>query len=878
MTTCFPELVGPETLLSDGDERFIGGKAWNLLRLRMLGFDVPDWWVATTRVFDAAVGPHRTAINEILTGVDFACPASVERGSMRIRDMLRPADIPADTRDRLRQALDSGRSQTRYAVRSSALGEDSSENSFAGQLDSFLNIAPEDVPDHIRKVWLSAYAPGVLGYRHRKGLPIADISVAVIVQKMVPAAAGGVMFTRDPDGLATVAVIAAAYGLGEGVTAGSVEADTYRIDWTSQLIAKDVPAKNSQIVAHGPAGGSGIAISPVAAGQGCRPVLRDAQIRRLCADGLAIARHFGRPQDIEWAIDGDGRPWFLQTRPIVAAPSQEPTPSVRIWDNANIVESFPGQTLPLTFSFARRIYEITFSRLARRFFPFRWNLAQRLGLFSALLGLFEGRVYINLLNWYAMLSYLPGVGAHRAAWDQMFGISEKTALKRRRLSVFDSLWAVASLGWALFAVRRNGRRFFKWFDTAYGRFAAIDPAMATAEDLQAHLDHLMLDMSPHWYRTIVNDFAAMTYYDRLQSLCRRWLDADDPNLHLRLLHWHSSIESVAPDASLNAIAALIDADPAYRALIAGKDDAAAWVRIRDGHRSHPLKVAIQQYLNTFGDRGPEDLKLEVPSFRDRPELLIALIKARLGLRAVGGSPPERETVALPWRMNPIKYLVLAFVLRQARASLAARENMRFARSRVYGLARRFYRQIGEDFARQGLLAEPSDIHYLTAGEISDFIRGLSVNRTLGNLVDKRRADYTDAAAARPADRMRTSGIPYLDLTYADGVDPSRFGSASGTGCAGGAATGIAKIVDDPRDIDIGGDQILVAASTDPGWVFMMTVARGIVVEKGSVLSHTAIIGRELGIPTVVGVANATKHIPDGAEMSINGSTGEIRWQ
>ncbi len=301
-------------------------------------------------------------------------------------------------------------------------------------------------------------------------------------------------------------------------------------------------------------------------------------------------------------------------------------------------------------------------------------------------------------------------------------------------------------------------------------------------------------------------------------------------------------------------------------------------QIRDAHQSHPLKVALQQYFAAFGDRGPEDLKLEVPSFRDRPELLIALIKARLGLPAVESSPPAPETVALPWRMNPIKYLVLAFVLRQARASLAQRENMRFARSRVYGLARRFYRRIGEDFARQGLLAEASDIHYLTAGEISDFIRGLSVNRTLGDLVDRRRADYRLAAATRPADRMRTSGIPYLDLTYADGVDSSRFGSASGTGCAGGAATGIAKIVHDPRAIDIGGDQILVAASTDPGWVFMMTAAKGIVVEKGSVLSHTAIIGRELGIPTVVGVANATKHIPDGAEMSINGSTGEIRWQ
>ncbi|MDH3443981.1 MAG: PEP-utilizing enzyme, partial [Deltaproteobacteria bacterium] len=101
---------------------------------------------------------------------------------------------------------------------------------------------------------------------------------------------------------------------------------------------------------------------------------------------------------------------------------------------------------------------------------------------------------------------------------------------------------------------------------------------------------------------------------------------------------------------------------------------------------------------------------------------------------------------------------------------------------------------------------------------------------------------------------------------------------SGTGCSSGTARGTACVVLDPQSNINGGDHILVACSTDPGWVFLMLSAKGIISEKGSVLSHTAIIGRELGIPTIVGVKDATKLIPDGAHLSINGSTGEIQWE
>lgn len=880
MTTCFPELVGPETLLSDGDERFIGGKAWNLLRLRMLGFDIPDWWVATTRVFEAAVGPHRTAINEILTGVDFACPASVERGSMRIRDMLRRADMPADTRDRLRQALDRGRSQARYAVRSSALGEDSSENSFAGQLDSFLNIAPEDVPDHIRKVWLSAYAPGALGYRHRKGLPIADISVAVIVQKMVPAASGGVMFTRDPNGLATVAVIAAAYGLGEGVTAGSVEADTYRIDWTSQLIAKDVPAKNSQIVACGPAGASGIAISPVAAGQGCRPVLRDAQIRRLCADGLAIARHFGRPQDIEWAIDGNGRLWFLQTRPQVFPQAH---PHRRIWDNANIIESFPGITLPLTYSFARELYEATFRGTARAFFPLSGARIERLAVFRHLLGLIKGRVYLNLLNWYAMLSYLGGFETHRRAWNRMFGITQDVAIRKPYLPIADRLACAGRLLLVLLTVRGSGRKFSAWFERLYRKWQSAEVENADEFALIDHYEDVLARVAARWHLTIQNDFCVMTYYSWLRALCRRWVSADRPALHDELLRGQTGLASVAPYRSLVGLARGFRQCPEGRALLADTRKNGSLDPLK---QDPSLAEAVEAHLTTYGDRCAEDLKLENWSPRERPQLLLNDIQALLDndeadfdLEAnARRQRAETEQQVKKALRNPIKRILFRFVLLNARAAIANREMMRLERTRLYGVIRRAFRRMGTVLETKGALSDGSDVHYLTVREIFDFCRGAAVDSDLRAVIEGRKANYRDYENNVPAARMESDGSPYLSLSVETSGESAAGNGIHGTGCSPGIARGVARVVHDPAAVTLKKGEIIVAHSTDPGWIYLLTTCGGLVVERGSVLSHTAIIGRELGIPTVVGVVDATTRIPDKSEITIDGATGVVRWQ
>jgi pyruvate,water dikinase len=225
--------------------------------------------------------------------------------------------------------------------------------------------------------------------------------------------------------------------------------------------------------------------------------------------------------------------------------------------------------------------------------------------------------------------------------------------------------------------------------------------------------------------------------------------------------------------------------------------------------------------------------------------------------------------------------VFRFVLERARTAIRAREDMRLARTRLFGMVRRLFLRLGGLLAGQQLLEVASDVHYLTVEELLDLGRGTGVTTDLKGLVAVRKADYARHATQPAATRLETLGIPVpsavaVPTATADDAPDGR-NELRGTGCSAGIATGRAAVVLDPERAVSGRDSVLVARSTDPGWVFLMMSAAGMVVERGSLLSHTAIIGRELGIPTVVGATGATTRIPEGAAVRLDGRTGEVRW-
>jgi len=872
--------------------RKVGGKGLNLYRLQRAGFCVPRWLVVSTSVFEEVSTEFRNEIKRLLDSIDFTDNRSVEKVATQFRVLFTGASFPHRVEQQLQELFHSYFEHApALAVRSSVADEDSHTDSFAGQMDSFLNVAPEQVIDTIKKVWASAYSARSLCYRHHKGLDFSSIKTAVILQEMVQATRAGVMFTRDPQMHQQVCVISAAWGLGEGVVNGSADTDTYRMDWSAanfhhiphgqehQFDAIIGSNGNSNGKAKGNGNGNGTRTAALRNGS----TLNDREVRQLREIGKDIERCFGHPQDIEWAFDERGRLHILQSRPIIFTAHQPEKSPATIWDNSNIVESYPGLTLPLTFSFIRECYETSFRKATLGFLIKRKELTEHLHIFRNMVGLLDGRVYYCLLNWYKMLSFLPGFQKHKASWDQMIGVSKKSSYAPSRLSLINRIYSILMVFIRLATVRANARRFFRHFDRAYGKFRQLDYKRYNEAELITVYETLKNEFSKKWHLTLYNDFCAMKYYEWLKCLCQKWIPQGGPNLYNDLLCGENEVESVQPISSLLSIAVQIKEVQRYQLLFQENDDDRVFSKIQSDQRYVVLKTALHSYLDRFGDRGLEELKLENHSFRECPESLITLLReySRRNLNFQDMHQNERhirddaEQVVRKELRRPWQRLLFGVVLANARGAIAGRENMRFARTRLFGIMRRLFRRMAERLVSLGVLRSPEDLYYLTVQEIFDFIRGASVTRHLQAVADLRRYEYTKFTEQQPDSRIITNGIPYLQSLASVPEKSAPASKLQGTGCASGIAEGTAWVVTDPSRLPPYDDCILVARSTDPGWIFLMIQSRGIVVEKGSLLSHTAIVGRELGIPTVVGVEGATTVIRQGSRLCINGETGEV---
>jgi phosphohistidine swiveling domain-containing protein len=859
------------------DTSALGGKAHGLRRLQAAGCRVPRFSVVSAGCFAAALGEGAARLRAALDG-DNTNSALCAAQAAAVAAVLDEPPLATQLRSAIAAALAGKLSSRRcYAVRSSAVDEDSVRASFAGQLETRLNVPASEVVEAVLGVWRSAFAARALAYRAQRQLRCDERICAVIVQEMVAAETAGVLFTRGPDD-ADEMVVCAAYGLGEGVVDNRVEVDTYRIERASGAITRQIACKRERVVAAA----RGTRIVPVAVPAEDLPALDDRALSELRALGLRLETLFGLPLDVEFALDRWGRVHVLQARPITAV--AQARQSVRVWDNSNVVESYPGLTLPLTFSFAQLGYTAAFAPYMKRrtmaHFPFRDPLRERREVFQNLIGLVNGRVYYNLLNWYEMMSALPGFARVRASWDRMIGVSGHAQARAHRLGWVPRQLAWAYCLWRLLCIRGPVKRFTRRFARVYALFAALDYAGLGAEALISRFDALKRALAEDWSLTLDNDFAAMAYFEALHSLCRRWGGRQPAALANALLRRAPAMESAEPVRALELLAARVRRDASLAALFACADDERILAALRATPAHREFAEAVDAYLQAYGDRCLEELKLEQPTFREYPAALVRTIREQLASpqESPDGDAAVSPDVLLRRIRNPLRRALVRWVSRRAQYALASRENMRFARARVFGIARRIFGELGRCFVAQGILPGPEDIHYLTIDEVSGCVRGTGVTHNLTALIALRREEYAAAAAQRPPRRLCTCGIPRWrgQPQHSDEIAPGT--SARGTPCAGGRANGVARIVRDPRQSLPAGAHILVAEATDPGWVFLMARSAGIVVERGSVLSHTAIIGRELGIPTVVGVEQATRRIPDGAHLSIDGTTGRIQWQ
>jgi pyruvate,water dikinase len=302
--------------LGAGDRGVAGGKAASLGQLLRAGIPVPPGFVVTVAAFERALaeldpdGGIRDEIERLAAGDT----DSIARVTAQVRDCISAAPWPESMRDEITacyRALGSepvGDSGVPVAVRSSATGEDSAEASFAGLQDTYLWVrGAQAVADQVRRCWASLYNAEAVGYRRRLGISERGLAMAVVVQRMVEPRCAGVMFTRSPaTGDRSVIAVEGCWGLGSALVSGEVTPDSFVISKVTGEIVRRTVAAKLRLHQAGP-GGSGVNVVDVPEPLREQPCLLDSEVAALARLGRRVEDLYGFPQDIEWAITGEGK-------------------------------------------------------------------------------------------------------------------------------------------------------------------------------------------------------------------------------------------------------------------------------------------------------------------------------------------------------------------------------------------------------------------------------------------------------------------------------------------------------------------------------------------------------------------------------------------
>jgi pyruvate, water dikinase len=335
------EMVGWFAELGLTDRPQVGGKGGSLGELTRAGIAVPPGFVVKTAAFERFLeaAEQEAPVRALIESVDADSLAAVTALSQQLRARIEAAPLPQDLADAIERAYGklNASHQAPVAVRSSATTEDAADASFAGLQDTYLWVQTlEQTLDKVRSCWGSLYSVESITYRRRHQFAERDVAMAVVVQTMVDARTAGVMFTRSPlTGDRSVMAIEGSWGLGSAVVGGEVTPDRWVIGKiTGEISVREISDKQ---IRHVPLSAGGIQSVAVDESQRQIPCMSDAELEALRTVGRKVERHYGRPQDIEWAVDRhSGAILLLQSRPETVWSSREPAPVGRPADDPSL--------------------------------------------------------------------------------------------------------------------------------------------------------------------------------------------------------------------------------------------------------------------------------------------------------------------------------------------------------------------------------------------------------------------------------------------------------------------------------------------------------------------------------------------------------------
>lgn len=758
-----------------------------------------------------------------------------------------------------------------FSVRSCASLEDSADFSFAGQFRTFLRVPKDDICARIREVLSDAAHPETISYCRIHDLDPAAFRMHVIVQEMVVSDLSGILFTANPQGLLNESVIVCGAGTGDLVVEDKTDVTTYYYNLTDRIFYYE-QAGSSPLLSHAQVEElirlsqkirELMNITPKAALQHPTPGFLPRRIKK-----SAPSRHdagYCTEYDIEFAIKNDTL-YVLQARPITSIKYDAP---IIILDNSNIVESYPGITLPLTQGFIREAYYQVFKNLLLHLTREPDSVRRIDGVLRHMVDVANGRIYYRISNWYDVLLFLPFCSRLIPIWQEMMGVKDKAVSSDMQGNIRRGTRFKVALSFfrLLRTCPKEMDKLDLYFQEIIKRFDALDLDTDDNRILLGHYRSLQDMTVKRWDMTLVNDMYGFLFTGLLKARLKAKHIPDPEFMANRAISGIQKLESMRPIEALRKMTAQAKEENLIAELQAIDSNEVYFQYIRN---DSPFSRSMQEYIQNFGDRNVEELKLESKTFRTDPVLLVRCI-----LQYAETSPDPSGNVFAPPHLTGLS----AFFAERAAVGIRNRERSRLHRGRLYGMMRSLALRMGENLSRQGRITQTEDIFWLYLEEIEAASSDPTLN--LKGIIAGRKEEYAGFSALPAYSRLVFSGKithkhpkPGTGTACPLGMFSSGY-TCKGTACSSGIAEGEVLLVKEPSPLLDTKGKILVTKMTDPGWVFLIAPAKAVVSEKGSLLSHTAIISRELGKPAVVGIEHITEYLKTGDRIRVDGDTGTV---
>lgn len=700
-----------------------------------------------------------------------------------------------------------------FAVRSSASVEDGSDKSYAGHFCSELGVAFHSLFQSYQKV-----SDSLKGFDGR-----------IIIQQFIPSRKSGVLFTDNGHGLI---VVNSNFGLCKTVVEGQA-CDEFYLTKEVKLIRKCIAPKKLPL--------EYIENEIKFTEANSESSLNTQELNELAMECKKIEAFFGCPQDIEWCFY-DEKLYILQARPITR---KLPMPDFIYFDSANIAESYSGIVLPLTHSFAVNIYKTVYKNLLVASGVSCKKVERNNAIFNSMVAGYFGRMFYNMNSWYLMMSFLPGYKRNKQNLEKMLTMNiSEDVIRKVYPSIGLKLGYPFVVIWKLIFFNRSIRKFENTTRALLHNSRKIDFSTYSADMCIDFYRKLETQLLHNFHVPVENDFLLMTY---LGILRKKY-----PEQELREMLAFESVSSNQVE-SIASLSRKLYEIKEFKKAIEEEDELEFKKLLKLNNLAHN---EVEAYFSSYSGRFANELKLESDDIESNYVLFIKLLKA------YSNRQPENKSK---------KLIKKGFLFNKFFKYAAKREDLRLLRSNCFSLVRRIFVRLGDIYYSQHKINEVKDIFYCTLDEV--FAMNTVAETDFKTIIEKRKQDYELYKKVNVPTFFALTENEIPHLVEEETIQKNEL---IGRPCNHGVVIGKVRVFKEfemPENIDF---DIIVARNTDPGWSLLIGLSKGMIIENGGILSHAAIVSRELGIPTVIGVESATNKLITGQVVELNASTGTIR--